>query len=208
MAITEQIRSEYFNALYNQQFGNNEPMKRFKGSFPNEYRLINNVYHARTKLLHDIGIMKRLSNNSIYWGTLTYNEDKDKNLIKSKRKEAEKHLNELFCLWVMVEEFGTDNGRYHIHFIGVFKFGKTFNDFFQWHSKKDIEKVYNARKVARYLCDYMTKQMPRIRRNKNMIKYSKEYKTWQNMSKIGFQYADSKIAEIDFLATLELMPEI
>lgn len=183
MAISESIRKEYFNALYNSQNGNNEPMKRFKFSYPKEYDLINGVYHKRIKLRQCIAAMKDVSSDSVYWGCLTFDEKSDKNLITTKRKQAQKHLNEVFDLWVMVEEFGEDNGRYHIHFIGVFKVGKSFDDFFKWKDREQIEKVVSEKRISRYLCDYMSKQVPRVRRSKNLIKVCDLYnkaRSWRN----------------------------
>lgn len=187
MVISEQIIKQYFNALVSQSNDSYMPMEMFKNEHPFEYKHITCIYHKRVKLRYDLNVMMALSNNKVYWGTLTYNDSKDKNKISSKRKEATRFLSNVFRLWLMVEEFGGDNGRYHIHFIGVFNEGKTFNDVFRWTSREDIQKVKSITKVARYLCDYVTKNVPRIRRNKELIRCSNLMKKANYYEGLGFQ---------------------
>lgn len=213
MVLNEEVRKEYFNALYNQQNGYSESMKVFKGKYPNEYAHINAIYHKRVKVKKDIETMRKLSNNNVYFGTLTFDESKDKKKIDSKRQETRRFLNKVFIMFLMVEELGAEEGRYHIHFCGVFKEGKRFNDFFKWHSRTDIQRVKSTRSVARYLCDYMTKQVPRLRRNRTLVKCSKNYLKGDYFSAIGFKdsigedykakaYSELFIAELEDCAEL------
>ena len=193
MNVSEQVRNEYFNALYNQQFGNTESMKKFREQYPDIYKVINAMYHKRVKVRKDIECMRHYSNNKVYFGALTFQESKDQNKDISKRRECFRFLNSVFEMFLLVEEMGTDNGRYHVHYVGVFRSGKTFNDLFAWHSREDIQIVKSSRSVARYLCNYIVKQVPRIRRNKTLVKVSKKYAKYKYFSEchlgsIGLKY--------------------
>lgn len=181
MQNDDEILKEYFSCLYNQQNGNNEPMQRFKLSFPKEYGIINGMYHKRVKLAKILDFMNSLG--KVYFGCLTFNDEQNSKDEPTKRKQAWRHLNNIFKVVVMVEEYGSINDRYHIHFMGVFRDGKTFFDFFKWHSKTDIEMVKSKRKVTRYLCDYIAKQVPKIRQNQALICGMRHYlksKSWKN----------------------------
>lgn len=182
MALLEEVKNEYFRAVINQQNGSNESMKVFREKYPNEYIIINAMYHKRVKLKHEIDVMIDMSNNSVFFGTLTFDSSQDSKSEKAKRHQALRHLADYFMLYVFVEEYGEDTGRYHIHFVGVFRHGKTIPDFKNdWHSFCKIDKVYSKRKVARYICDYVVKQIPRIRRNKKLIECSKMYQKARNI---------------------------
>ena len=202
MEVSEEVRKEYFNALYNQQNGNNEPMKRFKASHFDVYKIINAMYHKRVKVLKDINVMREVSRNKVYFGSLTFNEIKDKNLLKSKRREVFNFLNTIFLCFLLVEEEGEHNQRYHVHYVGIFRDNKTFADLFAWHSREDIQRVKSARSVARYLCNYIVKQVPRIRRNKTLIKVSEEYKKARYFAPFGQKHT-CLANEILFLNDLE-----
>jgi len=170
--VDEKIIKEYKGALYNQAFGNNnEPMKQFKERYPDIARFFNGMYRKRTELMKDCDIMKDLK-LPIYWITLTFNNDKDKNKIESKRKEAERMLSDLCLLYVIVEEYGEDNNRYHIHGFITFKLGYGFQDFIEWHSRQKIELLegWKIKKKVRYLTNYMCKEIPRLRRSKMLCK--------------------------------------
>lgn len=206
--ISQELKNEYFNALYNQQNGNNEPMKRFKLAHVDFYRIINAMYHKRVKVLHDIKVMRDLSHNKVYFGSLTFNELKDKNQEKTKRKEVFTFLNTIFLCFLVVEEYGEDNGRYHIHYVGIFKDNKHFEDLQGWHSREDIQRVKSARSVARYLCNYIVKAVPRIRRNKLLIEMStkaKKAQMWRNYGFKGFaEETKREMFETLFISSLEL----
>lgn len=184
--VTDELKNEYFNALYNQQNGNSEPMKRFRTLHYDFYKIINAMYHKRVKVLRDIEVMREISCNKVYFGALTFNELKDKNAIETKRKEVFKFLNTIFLCFLVVEEHGEECGRYHCHFVGVFKDGKHFEDLYKWHSREDCQRVKSARKVARYLCNYIVKQVPRIRRNKLLIEVSNDFKKRKMWENYGF----------------------
>ena len=42
---------------------------------------------------------------------------------------------------VQIEEYGEDNGRYHIHGFLVFKYGYGFEDFRKWPSRQKLEEI-------------------------------------------------------------------
>lgn len=186
MVVNEEVKQAYFSALYNQQNGNNEPMKRFKFEYGEIYATINAMYHKRVAVKRDIEVMRELSGNKVYFGALTFNEEKDKNKNTSKRREVFNFLNKIFLMFLVVEELGEENGRYHCHYVGVFRENKTFEDLYKWHSREDCQRVKSTRRVAKYLCNYIVKQVPRIRRNKVLIKVSNDFKKSRSWSNYGF----------------------
>lgn len=208
MQLNEEIKKAYFDALYNQQNGCNAPMLEFKESYPGVYKIINAMYHKRMKVLKNIRVLRKISNNKVYFGALTFNDLKDKNQRETKRKEVFKFLNTIFLCFLVVEEEGELNGRYHCHYVGIFKEGKTFNDLYKWHSREDCQRVKSARSVAKYLCDYVVKQVPRIRRNKALVKVYEEMKECRKWAHRGFYESvgvihERKINEILFLSDIE-----
>ena len=183
-----ELLKEYFNALYNLQNGNNLSMGVFKIAHPKEYALINAMYHKRVKVKHDIETMLELSKNKVYFGTLTFDDVQDKKSERTKRRQAWRHLNQCFSMVLVVEENGNENGRYHIHFCGAFRDGKRFEDFFGWSGgREQIERVRSKGKVARYLCDYVVKSVPRLRRNKCLIECSKKCAKARSFDNYGFK---------------------
>lgn len=167
VVVSKEIRKEYINALYNLQFGSKVPMADFIAKYPSEYKLITTMYRRRCDLTDTLETM-RLLNEPIFWFTLTFNNEKDANNIETKRKDAQRFLNRMCSVYVMVEEYGEDNGRYHIHGFLCFKYGFGFADFVQWHSRQKIIELDNGNKRIKYLTDYSSKQAPRIRRSKSL----------------------------------------
>ena len=183
VVITEEIRKEYINALYNFQSGSKELMPLFISKYPKEYKLIMTMYRKRTELNNTIETMKLL-NEPLYWFTLTFNNDKDSNTIETKRKDAQRFLNRICSVYVMVEEYGEDNGRYHIHGFLCFKYGFGFADFVQWHSRQKIIELDNGNKRIKYLTDYSSKQAPRIRRSRSLSALYTYFKKHKRMYKL------------------------
>ena len=169
--VDEKIIKEWRNAVLNANNGHNELVNVFRVNHPNEYKLFTSMYRKRTELQKDLNIFLDL-NLPIYWITLTFNETKNKNKIESKRKEAEKKLNDMCLFYVMVEEHGEEKGRYHIHGFITFKLGYGFQDFIEWHSRQNIVLLepYKVKSKIRYLTNYMSKQVPRLRRSKMLCK--------------------------------------
>ena len=181
--IGKDTKKEYLSALYNLQFGSRTLMADFIKNHPSEYKLITTMYRRRCDLTDTIETMKLL-NEPIYWFTLTFNNEKDTNNIETKRKDAQRFLNKICSVYVMVEEFGEDNGRYHIHGFLCFKYGFGFVDFVQWHSRQKIIELDNANKRIKYLTDYSTKQAPRIRRSKSLSALYTYFKKHKRMYKL------------------------
>lgn len=170
LVITRDIIKEYYECVRccaEHYF--DVPMKEFKNAHPKEFARLSAIHHKRVALNKNVNALKEL-NEKIYFGTLTFKETKDHNKTETKRKEAFKFLNSLFEFVVLVEEEGSENGRYHIHFLGNFREGKSFNDFRKvWHSRQNLRELRQNENISQYLCKYMSKQVPRIRRNKKMI---------------------------------------
>ena len=172
-----------------------EPLKEFAEKYPLEYKHLNKVHHKRVIIRDNLEALKTVG-EKIYFGTLTYNEDKDQNKEDSKRKEAFTFLNSLFEFVLLVEEYGEVNGRYHCHFLGTFRKDKGFEDFRKWHSRQNLQELKTCddtrtrsyfkkeeeascnseKKAVQYLCKYVSKQIPRIRRNKALVRLEKAYK--------------------------------
>lgn len=176
MVVTEEIKKEWFRAISLDSIGlTSEHVKAFKCSHPEEYNLFHSFYRLRHDLNADIELMTAVG--SCHWFTLTFDNKRDKSLVSSKRKAATRFLNDIFLLYEMVEEYGEDKGRYHIHGFGVFNEGKGFKDFIKWPSRtkiQDLNKTNLKKKVA-YLTKYAVKSLPRRRRSKRLVAlYNKE----------------------------------
>lgn len=169
MVITDSVKKEWVDALSKDSlFLTNQYTKAFREKHESVYRLFHSFYRLRVELKKDVESM--LFVGAIQWFTLTFDNKHDKNMIATKRKQATRFLNDLFLCYVMVEEYGEDNNRYHIHGFGVYRDNKTFEDFRKWSSRQKIETLDNskAHKKIKYLTNYMVKAIPRLRRSKNM----------------------------------------
>lgn len=167
--LSEELLREWRNAVYNSANGYHKLVEDFKQAHEEEYKLITSMYRKRTALRDCTDIMREL-NEPIYWFTLTFKNDKDANKVETKRKEAERFLNRLAACYVLVEEYGEDNDRYHLHGFLVFKYGYGFLDWQQWHSRQKLEEIsgYKLKTKIKYLTKYAVKSVPRIRRSKTM----------------------------------------
>lgn len=173
-AIDESILHAYFNAVFISSFNfNNSELKEFKKLYPKEYSLLNAFYRIRSKLKSDLELMKAVG--TIQWFTLTFDNKHDRSLVETKRKNAMRFLNNIFIVYEMVEEYGEDSQRYHIHGFGVFKDGKGFEDFKSWPSRQKIEELpdWKIKKKIKYLTKYAVKDLPRVRRSKKLVYYVK-----------------------------------
>ena len=195
--VSDTVFKEFTNANYNLQSGYSKPMQAFKEAHPLEYSNIMRCWRKRA-ILYDCFKALESTKQDVYWGALTFDNEHDKTSIENKRKQAIRHLNKCFVAWVMVEEFGDNNGRYHIHFISVFRYDKTIvSDFATWHSRQEIEKVlkYKSRKVVRYLTNYLEKQAPRLRKSKTMIEMLKKYKKARKLSNLAFYGVSTELLQ-------------
>lgn len=186
--FTEELKREYFNALYNLQDGNNTPMSIFKNAHKELYDLVNKNYHKRKILRENIYAMRMIDKDNIVFGALTFDEEHDKQSEETKRKQARRHLDKYMRCYLYVEELGEDKERYHIHFIGIMKPNKTYMDFNNnWHSRRQIEKVIDYKRTINYLTNYVSKQAPRIRRSKELIRVFNHYKKSKSWRNYGFE---------------------
>lgn len=176
--LDDEILKQWSSAIWNSCYGgSSEALKRFKEEHYEEYRLISAMYRKRVAIKQSLDIMEDL-NEPIYWFTLTFNNDKDANSVETKRKEAQSFLNRLAMVYLMVEEYGEDNGRYHIHGFLCFRYGYGFLDFKDWHSRQKIELLEEdkiKKRKVRYLTKYAVKSVPRIRRSKTLSKLQDYY---------------------------------
>ena len=173
--LDKEIIKQYYEAVSEAMCCNGFLMKDFAANYPGAYKHLGAVHRKRTAIRQSIEAMREITKD-LYFGTLTYNKAKDKNKITTKRKQAFTVLNRLFEYVVLVEEFGETGNRYHIHFVGMFRPGKTFADFTSaWHSRQNLRMLGNGENVAQYLCKYFTKDLPRVRRNKGLVRLTDKY---------------------------------
>lgn len=195
--FSEELKREYFNAVYNQQSGSNEPMKIFKENHPELFAMVNAMYHRRKTIRENVYCMRKITNSDLVFGDLTYDNEHDKESAATKRKQATRYLNKCFDVYLFVEELGSEHERYHIHFIGVLKSGIEYKTFLDgWHSICHIQKVISVKNSINYLTDYVVKQVPRIRRNKKLVDAFKHYQKSLMWSRYGFKESFAK-DEID-----------
>lgn len=99
-------------------------------------------------------------------------------------------------------KLGTEKERYHIHGFLVFKLGKGFEDFREWHSRQRLSLLDSKAKVSKrvyYVTNYMTKDVPRIRRSKTMVKLCDCYTKNKGLIRNGF-LSTAKSSMIDCVA--------
>lgn len=183
--VSFDLLKQYYKAMHMAyDFANYDLLEDFRKSFPKEFSFLNKVHKRRTDVNLSIKVMQDFLAKPLYFGTLTFNKGKDKNKVASKRKEAFIKLNKLFECFLLVEEYGEKSGRYHLHFIGVFKEGFGFDNFKRfWHSRQNLEKVDDPKRAGQYLVKYVCKEVPRLRRNKNLIRLENAYKKGKRLQK-------------------------
>lgn len=184
--LTRDIVDLYYQAVKGSIEGEYWKVGQFSKMYPIEYKFLSSIHRKRSKINNCIKAINSLGKD-IYWGTLTFNNDKDLNLIKTKRREAFLWLNTKMDYFLLVEEFGEDNGRYHLHFIGSLKYEINVEDFMNhWHSREQIRKVNLNKNLSSYMVKYLSKDLPRIRCNKSLVALVKAYKVGLRMDNLGF----------------------
>lgn len=202
MVLSQEILKKWFYAIEIDSANcSNTRVKAFKETYPFEYGYLNAFYHLRSRMNRDIQVLKLIGD--VNWFTLTFDNKRDKSKISSKRKSACRFLNDLFIAYEIVEEFGEDNGRYHIHGFGCYKLNRGFSDFRKWPSRQKIEVLDDAKmkKKVKYLTNYAIKELPRIHRSKSMVYLIKQYEKTKKLKnsfnkcfKCGFNVAICKVA--------------
>lgn len=205
MNITQEQFKEWNDAISCASFGNSYSIKQFKNKHPDLYRHMMAMLSKRKKLRAIFSAYESLTSN-IYWGTLTWNEDEDKQIEKTKRQQALRFLQRFFKLYAFVEEYGTENGRYHVHFFGVIK---EYTDYelirSKWHSFCQIEllKQWEYKRKAKYLTKYVVKQVPRIRVDRRTVLLLKQHRRYQRMYNLGFTFQEKDYYNNDVCDVVE-----
>lgn len=203
--FTEELAREYFHALYNLQDGYDIPMKKFKAEHFELYQRVNQNYHKRKAIRENVYAMKQCSDGGLCFGTLTFSEEHNDQDVATKRKQASRHLNKYLSAYLFVEEYGEDNGRYHLHFIGLLKPGVEYLQFCSsWHSRAQIEKVVSVKRAVNYLTDYVSKQAPRIRRNSILVAMFRHYQKSEMWKRYGFENSFAKEEEKQAVISLAM----
>lgn len=191
LEISKEQYDEWRNAIYNAQAGKSRSINEFAKKYPELFKHISSMLRKRTKLKSTLEAYKSIS-EFIYWGALTWDEEHNDVSEKIKRNQALRFFDKFFKLYTFVEEYGEDNGRYHIHFLGVLKDKSITYDGMRecWHSFIQIEclKPYEINKKVKYLTKYCVKQVPRVRMNKRSVALLKDYKKYKHMKNIGFAF--------------------
>jgi len=198
LLLNKEVIKEYYNCVYEASLGEYQPMKDFQRVHPLEYRRFNAVHRKRTRIKHCIASMKVVA-PKVYFGCLTFKKEKDENKITTKRKEAFKTLNSLFEYVLLIEELGSKKERYHVHFLATFKEGKNFQDFRRiWHSRQNLRELQDNENVSQYMCKYLSKDLPRVRCNKALVRLEKAYRSGLIMERdkfftLGTEYQCKKV---------------
>lgn len=186
--MNEKIIKEYSEAIFNSQMGCYESLNRFKEEHGEEYKLITSMYRKRVSINNSYEAYEKLGFRC-YWFTLTFNNEKNDNLELSRRREAMRFLNGITKHYLMVEEYGEDNSRYHIHgfmFLQVLPFEEDRDIkqmFYKWHSIEDIKRINSKgfKTKKRYLTNYNVKSNPRIRRSRACASITNKYKFYKSL---------------------------
>lgn len=202
MVLSQEILKKWFNAIELDSANlTNTRVKAFKEQYAFEYGYLNAFYHLRGRMKRDIEVLKLVG--QVQWFTLTFDNKKDKNKISSKRKSATRFLNDLFLAYEIVEEFGEDSGRYHIHGFGCYRLNRSFADFRKWPCRQKVETLDDnkLKKKIHYLTNYAVKDLPRIHRSKSLVFLIKHYEKHKKMKnsfsecfRCGFNIAVCKVA--------------
>lgn len=190
--LNDVILKDWNNTLCNVGAGHFNAMADFKSLYPEEYKFLNSMLEKRKKIRRNVKAMRTMS-DYIYWGTLTYDNEFNDLLETTKRKQALTFLNKHFVCWLLVEEYGTKSGRYHIHFLAIKEYACEVNYEVMrsdWHSFIEIERIpkWKQERKIKYLTNYITKNIPRIRRNKRLIALDNDYHHLDSLNRCGFDF--------------------
>lgn len=167
----DSIREFYFFCLQERRSGVYYPLDCFKKWFPKMFTRFQSIGNKRSLIKRDMEFMKKFSNKRLVFGSITFDNLLDVRTEEAKRKKAQRFLNRFLVMYELIEEYGEEHGRYHLHFLGVLDDNKTYIEFHnEWPSFSYIAPVRSVKKSVSYLCGYLTKQVPRIRRNKVLTK--------------------------------------
>lgn len=180
----QSVRDFYFYCLRMKNIGCYYALDKFKEWFPKPFHDIQCILNKRTLIRRDLDIMKTVSKRVVF-GALTFSDSNLSVNEKNMRKRAQRYLDKTMSAYEIIEEHGQVNTeRYHVHYLGILRDNVTYIDFHNgWEDFTFIEAVkngkYDLKKVSKYLCDYVLKQVPSIRRNKTMIELIKKYQSYE-----------------------------
>lgn len=182
-------RDFYFYCLKKRNSGVYYPLDKFKEWFPDMFHSMQAILNKRSIIKEDLVIFKAISKRVVF-GSLTFSNNNLKNNEYLMRKKAQRYLDKCLTLYDIVEEHGSLKGRYHVHYLGILKDNITYIDFHNgWEDISYIEAVKSSKKdikkVSKYLCDYVVKQVPKIRRTKQFTKVKKLYKVYTKLIEHG-----------------------
>lgn len=196
LEITSEQYKEWNDAVLCASCSNSYGLKLFKERYPDLYRHMTSMLNKRTKISNTLKAFMSIS-PFVYWGALTFNEEEDKKDLGAKRKQVRRFLDKFFKVYLYVEELGSENERFHIHFLGLLKDSdiKYVDMYSCWHSRVEMEclyKYYEVKKKIKYVTKYCVKQVPRIHMNARAIKLCKDYKLKRHWERLGFKCFSSR----------------
>lgn len=179
----QSLRDFYFYCLKERNEGNYYSLDWFRKYFPTFFHKMQAILNKRTLIRRDIEIMKAVSKRVVF-GALTFSDKNLKENEKNMLKKAQRYLEKYLSAYEIIEEYGQEHDRYHIHYIGIMRDNLTYIEFHNgWEDYSYIEAVKSSakdkKKVSKYLCDYVIKQVPHIRRNKLLTDLIKKYHDYE-----------------------------
>lgn len=190
LTISEEQYKQWNDAISCASFGDCRPLKHYKELYPDLYRHMTSMLNKRTKISKTLQAYMSVC-PFVYWGDLTFNEEEDVKDLGTKRKQVQRYLDKFFKLYLYVEEEGSENERWHIHYLGILRDGISFNDLYNgWHSISHCEciyKYYEVKKKIKYITKYCVKQVPRVHMSKRSIQLLKDYKKSKMWHNLGFE---------------------
>ena len=186
--IETDILKKWKNAQINGACGNYQALKNFRCEYPDLFKHLQGMSTKRKQIKEAINIISIVG--AVYWITLTFDNIHDLKTENDKRRACWYWLNKYCGAVLMVEEYGEDNGRYHIHCLASWKDNdiKYLDAANDWPSRCEIQRLkeWEYDKKSRYLTKYMVKQVPRIRRNKVLIALERHYKRFVSLHNLRF----------------------
>ena len=96
------IFEEWESALLDfYKFGDNTALDKFKIKYPNDFITLRKMNMKRTAIKDSIEPLF-IMGEKVFWFTLTFNNIKDSNTVEWKRKEAQRFLNSIAPLYLIV----------------------------------------------------------------------------------------------------------
>ena len=207
----QSVRDFYFYCLSCRNRGIYYPLDKFKEWFPIMFHKMQSILNKRTLIKRDLTILKAFSKNVVF-GSLTFSDSNISVNEANMRKRAQRYLDQCLSVYEIVEEHGSKNTQmYHVHFLGIMKDNLTYLEFHNgWEDYSYIERVRDQKndlkKVSKYLCDYVIKQVPKIRRTRRFTMLIKKYQKYEKV--LEFDPKESDFLWLDMLKDLCVEEEL